>query len=95
MYGIFFAAINSALGFVFKTAVVKFVLFFGLYMVTYAFIGYLSNKLPNVTGLDELFNQIPAGMWFILDVFKFSTGFNMCLSAYVLRFMIRRMPVVG
>ena len=95
MYGIVVAAINSALGFIFRTAIVKFVLFFGLYMVTYSFIAYLSDKLPSVTGLDSLFNQIPAGMWYFLDIFKFATGFNLCLSAFVLRFMIRRIPVIG
>lgn len=95
MYGTIVSAINSALGFIFKTATVKFVLFFGLYMVTYSFIAYLSDKLPSVTGLDSLFNQIPAGMWYFLDIFKFSTGFNLCLSAFVLRFMIRRIPVIG
>lgn len=95
MYGIVVAAINSALVFIFRSVVLKTIIFFSLYYVVSNFVSYLSDKLPSITGLDSLFNQIPAGMWYFLDIFKFATGFNLCISAFVLRFMIRRIPVIG
>lgn len=95
MYGIIFSAINSALSFIFKTAIVKFVLFFGLYFVVSEFIEFLSSKLPSFTNLDGLFLGLPSGVWYFLDICQFGRGFSLVLSAFLLRFMIRRIPFIG
>lgn len=48
-----------------------------------------------VRGLNNLFGQFPSGAWFFIDLFNFSAGLKMAFSAYVVRFIIRRMPMVG
>jgi hypothetical protein len=56
--------------------------------------GYVSGFV-GVSGLTSLFNAIPDGVYFFLYAFKFDVGLPLCISAFVSRFLIRRLPVVG
>jgi len=95
MFGILLSALFSIMGWIFRSVIVKFVAFFALFFVATEFISYLAPKLPGGSSLTQAFNNIPAGIWWIFDMFKLGTGVQMCLAAYVTRFAIRRMPVVG
>lgn len=95
MYGIVVAAINSALVFIFRSVVLKTIVFFSLYYVVSSFVSYLSDKLPTVSNIDTLFNNMPDFFMYFFQVFECSTGFSLLLSAWILRFMIRRIPVIG
>lgn len=95
MYGLLYSAIFTGLTWFLKTVVIKFVLFAGLYFVVHEFIGFIGEKLPTFAGFDELFGGLPAGLWYFLDIMQFPSGFSMVLSAYLLRFMVRRVPFLG
>ena len=41
------------------------------------------------------FDGIPSSVVFFLDKFAFAEGVAMVLSAYVLRFVLRRIPLIG
>ncbi|RZI43725.1 DUF2523 domain-containing protein [Herbaspirillum sp. HC18] len=95
MFGIVLSAINAALTFVLRSVLVKFAVFFGLYFVTTEFLAYLSAHLPDASSINATLAQITPGVWYFLDYFGFTYGFPMVLSAWVLRFLIRRIPVIG
>jgi len=97
MFAIMSSVFNVVLGFVFRSLIVKFVLFFGLFFITTEFIQILvnSNLLPSASALTGAFGGIPSGIWYFLDLFNFSMGFSTILSAFVSRFIIRRLPVIG
>lgn len=95
MFGIVLSAINAALGFLLRSVLVKFGTFFALWFITTGFMAYLSSKLPQVSSINGALGSLTSGLWYFLDYFGFSYGFPMVLSAWILRFMIRRMPVVG
>jgi hypothetical protein len=95
MFGIFLSALFSVLGWLFRSVLVKFVVFFALFFVASEFMVYLAPKLPGAASLSAAFRDIPSGIWWFFDLFKVGLGVQMCLSAYVTRFAIRRMPVVG
>jgi hypothetical protein len=95
MFGIVLSAFNVVLGFVFRSVIVKFALFFGLFFVTTEFIAILSPLLPEVGVLNNAFAGLPSGVWYFLDLFAFSQGIPIILSAFVTRFIIRRLPVIG
>jgi len=95
MFGIVLSALNTVLGFIFKSVIVKFVLFFGLFFVTTEFTSILSTLLPSSASLSGALGGIPAGVWYFLDLFNVSLGIPILLSAWVTRFMIRRIPVIG
>lgn len=97
MFAIMSSVFNAVLGFVFRSLIVKFVLFFGLFFVTTEFVQVLvsSSLLPSASSLNGVFGGIPSGIWYFLDLFNFSMGFSTALSAFVARFIIRRLPVIG
>lgn len=97
MFQLVLSALFSVTGFIFKSVIVKFVLFFGLFFVVTEFVQVLtdSSLLPDATALNGVLGGIPSGVWFFLDLFNFSLGFPMVISAMVTRFIIRRIPVIG
>lgn len=95
MFGIFLSALNVLLGFIFRSVVVKFALFFGLFFVTTEFISILSPLLPNGSALGGALGGIPGGVWYFLDLFNVSVGLPLLMSAWSTRFIIRRIPLIG
>ena len=95
MFAILFSAINTALAFIFRSLVVKFVLYFGLFFVTTEFIAVIGNLLPTGSTLSGAFSGIPAAVWYFLDLFNITAGIPAVLTAYVTRFIIRRIPIIG
>lgn len=97
MFAILVSALNSILGFVLRSVIVKFVLFFGLFFITTEFIQVLTSSglLPSASSLSGLFGGIPSAVWYFLNLFSFSTGVSALVSAWATRFIIRRIPVIG
>lgn len=95
MFGILVSAFYTVLALIVRSVLVKFVLFFGLYFITTEFIQVLLSLLPNSSALSSAFTGIPPGMWWMMDMMQFNVGVPMCLSAYLTRFIIRRVPVIG
>lgn len=91
----FFAPV---LTWVFREVLIKFVLFTSIIAVVVWLVpkavGYL---LPfiGVGNLTAAFSQFDSGVWFWLDFFRLNVGVPLLISAYVSRFLIRRLPVIG
>lgn len=97
LFGIILSALNALLGFVVRSLMVKFVFFFALFFVVTGFVAVLlsSGLLPSAVGLNSsLASLSPAGAYFF-DLFALNTGVSMVISAYVTRFIIRRIPLIG
>ena len=97
MFGILLSAFNVVLGFAFRSILVKFVVFFALFFVVQGFMSVLvsSGLLPSPQALQGAFSGIPSGVWYFLDLFALSTGLPVVLAAYLARFIIRRIPLIG
>ncbi|MCE3605719.1 DUF2523 domain-containing protein [Massilia sp. P8910] len=95
MWILLLGAVNTILGFVFRSVMVKFVVFFALFFIVTEFISLLTPLLPNATGLSGSLGGISSGVWYFLDLFNVTAGIPILLSAYVTRFVIRRIPVIG
>jgi hypothetical protein len=95
MYGILLSALNVALGFIFRQVVVKFVVLFGLYFVIQEFLSVLVSFLPQASSLSGALAGLSSGMWWFMDLFAFSQGAALVVSALAYRFLIRRIPLIG
>lgn len=95
MYGILVSAAWTALSFLLRSVLVKFALFFGMFFVTTEFMTYLATKLPGVSALSSAMSGLDPGFWWFADMFGLSTGLPMIITAWVTRFCIRRIPVIG
>jgi hypothetical protein len=95
MFGRVLSALFSFAGWLVKSALVKFVLYFGLFFVTTEFIQLITPMLPGASSLTQAFSAQAPGVWYFLNLFKLPLGVSMCLSALVTRFIIRRIPIIG
>lgn len=95
MFGILVSALYSVLGWIVRSVLVKFVAFFALFFITTEFVVLIVPMLPGATALQQAFSIQAPGIWYFLDLFKIGFGISACLSAYVTRFIIRRIPVIG
>jgi hypothetical protein len=95
VYGILVSAFNFILGFLVRSVVVKFVIAFALYFGVLLMTQVLVPMLPQVTAIQAALSGIPSGVWWFLDVFNFGAGLPLIVSAYMTRFVIRRIPLIG
>lgn len=95
MYGILVSALYTALGFIARSVLVKFVLFFAVWFVAVEFVPVLVTYLPGSSALLLAWSSIPPGIGYFLNLFQVPTGLSMALTAMVLRFSIRRIPLIG
>lgn len=95
MFGIVLSALNSALAWIVRAVLVKFVLFFALYFITSEFVSFIAALLPNGGALNNALSGIASSTWYFLDVFMIPQGLSAVVSAYTTRFIIRRIPVIG
>lgn len=95
MYGILLSAFNSVLGWLVRSVLVKFAVFFALYFITTEFVEVISSMLPTGGAVTGALSSLTSSTWYFLDVFMFQTGLSMVVSAYATRFIIRRIPVIG
>lgn len=95
MFGILVSAFNTVLAFLLRSILVKFVFYFALYFVTTEFVAILLSLLPTSSSLNGAFSSIPSSVWYFLDLFQISFGLPLIISAFVTRFMIRRIPIIG
>lgn len=83
---------------IFRTLVVKFVILTGIFaimaIVIPAAIVFITPFL-GVQSLTNAFGGIDPGVWWFLDFFALDYGVPLLLSAFITRFLIRRLPVIG
>lgn len=89
---------GPVLSFVFREVVVKFVVFSAVFALV-AFlapiaVGYAAPYI-GTGSLSSAFSGLGSGVWYFVDFFNVSYGLPLVISAYVARFLIRRLPLIG
>lgn len=95
MFGILVSALNMAMGFILRTVIIKFFIFFALYFIVQAFVPVLASLLPKSTDIAGLFNALPDSVWYFINLFMVTEGIKLMFSALLARFIIRRIPLIG
>ena len=95
MFGILLSVFNTVLAFVLRQIVVKFVVLFALFFIIQAFTSTLGSFLPDPSNLSGALGSLNSGMWWFLDLFGFSQGAALVVTATMYRFLIRRIPLIG
>ena len=95
MFAILLSAAHASLAFFVRSIVAKFFVFFALFFIVSEFLAVLVDRLPNGQAMSGALSGLPPSVWYFLDLVHFDVGLPTILSAWVLRFMIRRIPVIG
>ncbi|WP_112075818.1 DUF2523 family protein, partial [Escherichia coli] len=85
----------GVLGFLLRSVIVKFTVFFALYFIVQEFVPLILDMVNRQLPLLALISNIPDSLKYFFSVFKVIDGINIILSAFVTRFIIRRIPVIG
>lgn len=83
---------------IFRQVLIKFVVFTAIVLVVGFLVPFVIEFLGSkigTGGLTSAFSYLPAGIWYFLDYFDVGWGLPMMISAWVSRFLIRRLPVIG
>lgn len=88
----------TVVSWIFKEVLLKFVVMGSIYVAVSGLsplvIQYMGDFIyPQF--LTSAFAGIPSGVWFFLDFFALDLGLPLMISAYIARFLIRRLPVIG
>lgn len=101
MFGIISSALAQFANFLISKAAVTAVLFAGLYWIitvvaatVFEFSGVSGNGFQSITSLSNFASGNQTFLYFS-DVFQLWKGLKMILSAYAVRFLVRRIPVFG
>lgn len=97
MFAIFFSAINSALGWIFRGVVIKFVILSAIYYVVVFIAEQVLGQLDisPVQGLENSFNSLGPSILYFMGVFRLDVGIPLILGAMLTAFIIRRLPIIG
>jgi hypothetical protein len=95
MFAILASVFNGALGWVFRVVIVRFVVLVALAAVVAEMAQVLIGLLPSWMSFAGLFGGFTPLLWYFVDMFRLDYGLPIIVSAYVTRFLIRRIPVIG
>lgn len=92
------AIFAPVVAFLLREAVAKFVIFAGVFglvaVLVPVAIGYILPWL-GASSFSSAFSSVSPGVWFFLDFFQLSFGLPLLVSAWITRFVVRRLPLVG
>ena len=96
IFGIIVSALNSFFGAFITKALITFVLFTALYVLVSLFMSVVLGLLPTGDGgVSSAFAGIPSGVWYFIDLFRVDLGVPAVCGAFLSRFIIRRLPIIG
>jgi hypothetical protein len=90
--------IAKAVEWIFKAVTIKFVIFTAIFATVEQMLPYVMEYLGDFIKphfIQAGFSGIDSGVWFFLQFFSVGYGIKIIASAYVYRFMIRRIPFIG
>lgn len=101
MYAILMSFLAGALTWLVRAILIKAVFYFALFYVATEGIAYLAqyltanNENMSAGGISALLANTTPAVKYFLQMFRFDVGLPAILSAFVLRFAVRRLPVIG
>jgi hypothetical protein len=85
-------------GWLVREVMVKFIVLAGLFAavsVLMPIVVSVAGSVVSPTSLTSAWSALPAGLWWFLDWFQVGFGVPIVIAAWLSRFVIRRLPVVG
>lgn len=95
MYGIVLSALRTVLHFLLTSVVMKFAVMFAIWWVLQDLWQYLLGGLANVDVFQNAIDVMPEATWYFLGMMALDQGVPLVVSAVAIRFLIRRLPLLG
>lgn len=97
VWGVFKSTINYALKFVYSVGSIKAVLFTGMFWLFKTIWDYALGLLDgfSLASISDAIGGMGEGLLWFLVAFRLDVGLPMIIAAAILRFTIRRIPIIG
>lgn len=95
MYGILLSALRSVLTFVLTSVVMKFAVMFAIWWVLQDLWQYLLGHIANADVFQAAVDVLPAGTLYFVGMAAIDQGIPIVVTAVGIRFLIRRIPLLG
>ena len=95
MFGILVSGFNVVLGFIFRSVILKWGILFAIFFVVQALASFVLGLLPSGAGLNGMLGGIGSDVAYWLTPFRIDFGISGVVSAMAVRFLIRRIPIIG
>lgn len=98
MWALFKSIMNYLYGLLVRVATVKFFIFTAVYWLLTKLYDIAKAALGDTswfTNLPNLITGLPSDWLFYLKLFRLDVGLPMIIAAYVVKFTIRRLPIIG
>ncbi|AMQ93041.1 hypothetical protein ACT75_00135 [Aggregatibacter actinomycetemcomitans] len=88
---------GGLLKWLFDSVVLKFIVFSLIYLCIQEVVPLLLDIFvgDKFDEIKQLLGQVPENVAYILKMFRVDFAFKVVLSAYLMRFVIRRIPIIG
>ena len=90
--------VASAFSWLFRGIVVKFLVFTAVFALVSFLVPYAVSYLGNFTDtfmVGYALYSLDEEIWYVIRFFDLEDGLPLIFSAYVSRFLIRRLPIIG
>ncbi len=95
MFGILLSAFNSVLAFVLQSVVLKWGALFVIFFIVQALASFAISYLPSISGFNGMLGGVGTDVAYWLTPFRIDFGISGVVSAMAVRFLIRRIPIIG
>lgn len=95
---LFAPLLAPAFGFLLREIIVKFMVLTAVFALLALFVPKAIELIApylSTANLSGAFAGLGPGVWFWLDAFQLPYGVPLLISAWIARFLIRRLPVIG
>lgn len=90
------SAVYVLITWVVRGVVVKFGIFTALFLFVTEAVKYLAGKMNiDSSKLASAFSALPEGSGYFITLTRLDVGMQLIISAVILRFIIRRIPIIG
>jgi hypothetical protein len=93
-----YAVLTAALGWLIRAVVVKAVVLAAVLALLVIVVPMAVTQLTpliSTSTLTTVWGAIPPGVWYGVDYLRLDMGVPLVISAWVARFLIRRIPMIG
>lgn len=96
MWGLLLSGIWTAVGWIFRAIVFKGVFYIAIfYFVSEAMAYFAQIVIVDLMGFSDAVTSLGNGAGWFIKLFRLDVGLPAIIAAYVLRFSIRRLPIIG
>lgn len=98
MHAAILAALTQVIGWLASAGTLRWIFSAVLLALGTILIDALLTLLPagiSAAGITSGLGVLPPQAWYFIDMFRVQQGTSLVLSAYVARFVIRRLPIIG